>query len=83
MTEKLFVSPSPHLRCGDTTQKIMGDVLIALIPAAIASLVIFGFRACQNILLLFSKRCKERLVAPLLGLPIPGSRRKRLSRATG
>ena len=45
MTEKLFVSPSPHLRCGDTTQKIMGDVLIALIPAAIASVVIFGFRA--------------------------------------
>ena len=45
MTEKLFVSPSPHLRGGDTTQKIMGDVLIALIPAAIASVVIFGFRA--------------------------------------
>lgn len=45
MMEKLLVSPSPHLRGGDTTRKIMGDVLIALIPAAIASVIIFGFRA--------------------------------------
>ncbi len=43
--EKLLVSPSPHLRCGDTTQKLMLDVIIALIPAAIASVILFGWRA--------------------------------------
>ena len=45
MTEKLYVSPSPHLRSGATTRKLMGDVLIALIPAAVASVIIFGVRA--------------------------------------
>lgn len=45
MMEKLIVSSSPHLRCGRTTQKIMLDVIIALAPAAIASVVIFGPRA--------------------------------------
>lgn len=45
MEEKLFVSPSPHLRGSDTTQKIMLDVIIALCPAAAASVVLFGWRA--------------------------------------
>ena len=43
--EKLIVSSSPHLRRGITTRKIMLDVIIALVPAAIASVVIFGPRA--------------------------------------
>jgi electron transport complex protein RnfD len=43
--EKLYVSPSPHLRSGDTTQKIMLDVIIALIPSVIASAILFGWRA--------------------------------------
>lgn len=50
MTEKLFVSPSPHLRSGATTRRLMGDVLIALIPAAVASVIIFGFRALMILL---------------------------------
>lgn len=41
---ELTVSVSPHLRSGRTTQKIMLDVLIALSPALIASVVIFGWR---------------------------------------
>ena len=45
MEEKLLVSPSPHLRGSDTTQKIMLDVIIALCPAAAASVVLFGWRA--------------------------------------
>lgn len=45
MTEKLFVSPSPHLRQGDSTRGIMLDVIIALIPAVVASVIIFGFRS--------------------------------------
>lgn len=43
MAGKLYVSSSPHLRQGDTTRKIMLDVIIALIPACIASIVIFGY----------------------------------------
>ncbi len=41
----MTVSVSPHLRSERTTQKIMLDVIIALIPALIASVVLYGFRA--------------------------------------
>ena len=43
--KKLIVSTSPHLHAKATTPKIMGDVLIALAPAAVASVVLFGFQA--------------------------------------
>ncbi len=42
---ELTVSVSPHLRSGRTTRKIMLDVLIALCPALIASVFIFGWRS--------------------------------------
>ena len=45
MDTKFYVSPSPHLRSGISTTKIMGNVLIALIPAVIASVVIFGWNS--------------------------------------
>ncbi len=41
----LIVSPSPHLRSGNSTQKIMLDVIIALLPAFVASIIVFGGRA--------------------------------------
>lgn len=44
MKDKLYVCSSPHLRSGITTDKIMLDVIIALIPALIASVIIFGVR---------------------------------------
>ena len=40
---KLMISP--HIHSGKSTSGIMGDVLIALLPAAIAGTVIFGWRA--------------------------------------
>lgn len=43
--KKLVVSTSPHIYSKITTQKIMADVLIALAPAAIASIVLFGIKA--------------------------------------
>ncbi|MCR5522919.1 MAG: RnfABCDGE type electron transport complex subunit D [Clostridia bacterium] len=43
--EKLTVSASPHFRAKSSTRKIMLDVIIALVPALIASTVIFGLRA--------------------------------------
>ncbi len=42
---KFIVSASPHVRCGRTTRGIMGDVIIALIPALAAGCFIFGPRA--------------------------------------
>ncbi len=45
MNKILNVSSSPHLRHPDTTQGIMLDVLIALVPAAIFGCVIFGWRS--------------------------------------
>lgn len=45
MTEKLYVSSSPHLRHSATTRRIMLDVIIALMPAVVASCIIFGIRA--------------------------------------
>lgn len=42
---KLKVSVSPHIHSGVTTQKIMLDVIIALMPAAAAGCIIFGIRA--------------------------------------
>ncbi|MBR2614771.1 MAG: RnfABCDGE type electron transport complex subunit D [Clostridia bacterium] len=42
---KLTVSVSPHIHSGRTTTKIMLDVIIALLPATIAGVVIFGLRA--------------------------------------
>ena len=42
---ELTISSSPHVHSGITTQIIMRDVLIALAPAMIGSIVFFGFRA--------------------------------------
>ena len=43
--EKLFISSSPHLRSGTGVRSIMLDVIIALTPALIASVILFGPRA--------------------------------------
>ena len=41
----LTVSSSPHIRQKTSTQRVMLDVIIALCPALIASIIIFGYRA--------------------------------------
>ncbi len=43
--DNYIVSVSPHVRDKSTTETIMRDVLIALAPAVIASVIIFGWRA--------------------------------------
>ncbi len=47
----LHVSVSPHIHSGRSTQSIMRDVLIALSPAAIAGVFLFGWRALLVMLL--------------------------------
>ncbi len=41
----MTTSVSPHIRSPRNTQRIMLDVIIALIPALIAAVIFFGFRA--------------------------------------
>ena len=43
--DKLVLSSSPHLSSGSSLCKIMGGVLLALLPQIIASTWVFGFRA--------------------------------------
>ena len=45
LNNKLTVSASPHVKSAETTTGIMLDVIIALIPAGIASIFVFGARA--------------------------------------
>ena len=45
MENKLIVSLSPHVHGGDSVQKNMYGVLIALIPAFLVSLYFFGLGA--------------------------------------
>ena len=48
--EKLIASSSPHIQSKTTTQSIMRDVIIALLPAAVAGSVLFGVKAIITIL---------------------------------
>lgn len=48
--EKLLVTSSPHVRSKKTVQSEMKDVIIALIPAGIAAVYYFGYRALILIL---------------------------------
>lgn len=45
MENKLHLSVSPHIHSKRNTSNIMLDVIIALLPAAVAGIVLFGFRA--------------------------------------
>ena len=49
--DKRFATPSsPFTHCGASTQRIMLDVIIALLPATVAAIVIFGTKALVPIL---------------------------------
>ena len=45
MKKSLTLAVSPHIHSGRSTSRIMLDVIIALLPAAVAGSVIFGLRA--------------------------------------
>jgi site-specific DNA recombinase len=44
MDNTITVSASPHIRSKESVSRIMLDVILALIPAAIAAVIIFGWR---------------------------------------
>lgn len=45
MENNFIMSSSPHLHTNSTITKIMADVIIALLPAAVAGIIIFGWHA--------------------------------------
>lgn len=49
-TQRLLVTSSPHVRSKRTVNKEMLDVIIALVPAGIAAVYFFGYRALILIL---------------------------------
>ncbi len=50
MTDKIHVSSAPHIRCDVTTERIMQDVIIALLPCGVCGVYLFGFKALWVIL---------------------------------
>ncbi|MBQ9583352.1 MAG: RnfABCDGE type electron transport complex subunit D [Bacteroidales bacterium] len=70
---RLLVSPSPHFQSPQTTQVLMNDVLIALAPATLVSLLFYGWNAllllavCVATCLL----CEFLIEKYLLGRKIP------------
>lgn len=48
MDKDIVISSSPHVSAGNSTRRIMTDVIIALMPSVIAATVIFGYLALVN-----------------------------------
>ena len=67
---KLHTSAAPHINSGATTSNVMRDVAIALLPATIAAIVLFGWEALLIVLVcvasavasefLFNLVCKKK-----------------------
>ena len=82
MAKNLTVSVSPHLHAEITTQTIMRDVLLAMLPAVVASVVFFGPRAllveavCVAVAILcewaFEKICKRPVTVSDLSAAVTG-----------
>ena len=80
--QDLIVSPSPHIRHRDSTRSIMLDVVIALIPAVIASGILFGWRAIVLIFVctassflseyIYQKLCKRAITVGDLSAVVTG-----------
>lgn len=51
MDKQLVVSSAPHLKSPETIKSVMVDVLVALVPAAIAAVTFFGTRALLTMVL--------------------------------
>ncbi len=64
--EKLIVSTSPHIHSKTTTQSIMRDVIIALLPASVAGVILFGLKALLTILVCVATTVLSEFVFNLL-----------------
>ncbi|MBR5515558.1 MAG: RnfABCDGE type electron transport complex subunit D [Clostridia bacterium] len=78
----LSVSPSPHIKHPDTTRSIMLDVLIAMVPALIWAVYVFGWRSLSILLIsvgscvafefFYQKLMKKRITTGDLSAAVTG-----------
>ena len=68
---RFIVSSSPHIRSGETTQRIMLDVIIALMPALLAGVFYFGLNALTltAVAVVFAVTT-EAVMQKILGKPV-------------
>jgi len=70
-SEALVVSSSPHIRAPDTVGRIMWDVNLALLPAAVAAVIFFGLPALRTIVIcVLSTLASEALLEKLFQRPL-------------
>lgn len=71
MEKALYLSSSPHIHSGDTTDKIMRLVIYALLPAAAVAVVFFGLPALK-VMLICTLGCLvfEALCCKLMKQPV-------------
>ena len=72
MENRLIVTAGPHIVDRSSTQKLMGNVIIALLPSVLASVVIFGIRALLvEAVTVFACVAFEYVYCYLMKKPIP------------
>ena len=49
MENKPIMAAGPHIHSADSSRRIMLDVIIALLPASVAAVVLFGMKALAMI----------------------------------
>ena len=74
LMDKLIISPSPHIHSGDSIERNMYAVLLALAPACLVSLVIFGLGALVVLLVSVLGCCLTEWLSPRCGTARPSSR---------
>lgn len=72
MKNNLIVKSSPHICDSSTTQKIMLNVIVALLPCVVASVILFGLRSlrviaycslfCMLLEIFYSLICRKRIL---------------------
>jgi Na+-translocating ferredoxin:NAD+ oxidoreductase subunit D len=68
---RFLVSSSPHIRSGESTQRIMLDVIIALMPALFAGVLYFGFGALTlTVTAVVFAVAAEAVMQKIMGKPI-------------
>ena len=71
LDKQVVVSSSPHVRSGVTTEKIMWQVTLALVPAALAGIYFFGFYALVIISVsVLTEIIVEYLTGRMMGRPL-------------
>jgi Na+-translocating ferredoxin:NAD+ oxidoreductase subunit D len=70
--KRLFqVTPAPHFHSGETIPRVMWAVVISLLPALLASVYFFGYRALQiEVIAVVSAVLTEAAIQKLRGRPV-------------